>query len=136
MFLIQGFTNVIKEIEKQKNVTLIVTSFGSDLWSKVCLSVLFPKIHTLLSSLHAFNCIVVSSSNSGVAPSVVDASWIQCYSEEFLTFTDLLVFRFVADNQIGSTAATKVVAKARKATMRTERKSFIVCVLHLVAESK
>jgi hypothetical protein len=44
-----------------------------------------------------------------------------------------VVLRFVADNQIGSTAATKVVAKARKATMRTERKSFIACVLHLVA---
>jgi hypothetical protein len=43
-----------------------------------------------------------------------------------------VVLRFVADNQIGSTAATKVVAKARKATMKTERKSFIACVLHLV----
>jgi hypothetical protein len=71
-----------------------------------------------------------------VAPSAVDASWIQCYSEEFLTYTDLLVLRFVADNQIGSTAATKGVAKARKATMKTERKSLIACVLHLVAESK
>jgi hypothetical protein len=39
-FYKEGFTNVIKEIENQKNVTLIVTSFGSDLWSKVCLSVL------------------------------------------------------------------------------------------------
>ncbi len=79
--------SLIDEIKKRRDVTLIVTAFGSGLWSEVVTKKLLHSFLNLKYQLPTFNCVVLSD----VEQTEDDrATWIKCTAREFLEYLPYL----------------------------------------------